>query len=368
MAKAKKTKAGTWRVLIYAGTGPDGKRHYKSFTGPTKAAAELAALKWSQTRPSAENMTLREAYSAYIESRDASCSESTLKEYERIMNTSTSPLMEKRIDEITLADVQKEFNALSRRYSPKTVRNRFGLFTGVMGQFRPDVKFHVKMPQKIKKQIYVPEESEILFIHQALVDQGSWLLIPFILGSQLGLRESEIAALTYMAFVRQKHRVIISEALVAGRNGQALKAPKSDAGYRELPCSDMVLEAIGTGKPDERIVKASAHYISTAWHRFMEKQPVTYFSFHKLRYFFCSRALLAGIPKPYVAYYMGHAGEEMVNRVYEYLFPSAKERFADALSRTALSGEPRKPRRFHARRRLPLQNATANATPLLGNP
>lgn len=44
MATAKQLPSGSWRCQVYAGTAPDGKRQYRSFTAYTKKEAEYAAL------------------------------------------------------------------------------------------------------------------------------------------------------------------------------------------------------------------------------------------------------------------------------------------------------------------------------------
>ena len=47
MPTAKKLPSGSWRVQVYSHRDGSGKRHYESFTAPTKKAAELQALEWS---------------------------------------------------------------------------------------------------------------------------------------------------------------------------------------------------------------------------------------------------------------------------------------------------------------------------------
>ena len=44
MATAKKLPSGSWRVQLYAGKTPDGKRRYLSFTANTKKEAEYQEL------------------------------------------------------------------------------------------------------------------------------------------------------------------------------------------------------------------------------------------------------------------------------------------------------------------------------------
>ena len=50
MAKAKKLKSGNWRVLVYEYTDEQKKRHYKSFTAPTKKEAEYMAADYALNR------------------------------------------------------------------------------------------------------------------------------------------------------------------------------------------------------------------------------------------------------------------------------------------------------------------------------
>jgi integrase len=294
-------------------------------------------------------MTLRQAYRAYILDREK-LSPSTLREYSRIAETSDSPLMGKKISDIRSGDLTREVKRLEKIYSPKSVRNRVGLFTAVMHEYAPEIPLHAKLPKKKNVEVYVPDEAVVVRLYNILLKRKSYvyLLRAFILASQCGLRASEISALFFDRINPETNRVHICAAMVQGIDGQHLKGPKSDAGDRWVPISQAALAVIGNGKPGERVVPLSAAYISTSWHRFITSTGEKPFSFHKLRHFFCSRALLVGVPKKYVAYFMGHSGEQMVDRIYEHVFPSARDAFADKLTETALFGP----------------NATANATPL----
>ena len=50
MAKAKKLPSGSWRARAYSYTDADGKKHYESFTAPTRAEAELKASEFMATK------------------------------------------------------------------------------------------------------------------------------------------------------------------------------------------------------------------------------------------------------------------------------------------------------------------------------
>lgn len=329
MATAKKTAAGTWKIQVYAGK-VNGKRQYIQFTRPSKREAELAALQWQGTRPDRAEMTLRDAYRRYVEDQDASLSQSTLREYHRIAERSTSPIMEKQIERITLADVKRTVNELTKKYALKTVKNRYGLFTAVMHTFCPDRSFRVKMRREPKKDVYVPEPETIDRLYQKA--KGKWIELPFLLASQCGFRASEIAGLKYDCIDHENNAIIVKRAVVASTDGYAEKEPKSYAGFRTIPCHPALIEAVGVGQPDEYVIPGgNRNHIPARWHEFIVETGETPFSFHKLRHYFASRALLAGIPKKYVAELMGHSSENMLNQVYEHTFKNARSEFASEL-------------------------------------
>ncbi len=50
--KAKnKLPSGSYRIQIFDYKDVDGKKHYKSFTAPTKAEAQFLAAQWKTTEP-----------------------------------------------------------------------------------------------------------------------------------------------------------------------------------------------------------------------------------------------------------------------------------------------------------------------------
>ena len=82
MPKAKKLPSGNWRVQLYTGK-VDGKRQYRSFTAPTKRAAECLAAEYAagkrMDRAQGSALTLKEAINAYIDLKSHILSPSTLR-------------------------------------------------------------------------------------------------------------------------------------------------------------------------------------------------------------------------------------------------------------------------------------------------
>ena len=90
MAKRKNSlPSGNFRVLALDYTDPDGKRHYKSFTAPTKKEAQMLADEWklSKKRNRAENISVRVAVQRYNDMKAAVLSPSTLRGYAGLLRT-----------------------------------------------------------------------------------------------------------------------------------------------------------------------------------------------------------------------------------------------------------------------------------------
>lgn len=330
MAKAKKLPSGSWRVLLFIGTDAAGKRMYESFTADTKSEAEFLAAEYKMKHPKEKRsrMTLGEAFDSYIESKSAVLSPSTLRSYKTIRRNYLKELMPKPIDSLSLNIIQKALNKEALKLSPKTMRNINGLLYPVFKAYRPDFILNVTLPQREKNEIYIPEEGTMKRL--TILAQGTNIELPLLLASQLGLRASEIAGLTYACIDYEIGEIHIKQALVysGSDNGNVMKTPKSYSGNRKVPCSKYILDKLGEGDPNELILKTTSNAITKRWMRFMKDSGEEYFNFHALRHYFCSMSLLLGAPKKYVAEIMGHASENMINRVYEHTFKEKKQEYA----------------------------------------
>ena len=87
MASAKKLPSGNWRVNLYIGKTPDGKRQYKSFTADTKKEAEFLAAQYNQNHidVNRSELPLRDAVERYIKSKENVLSPSTVRGYNNIL-------------------------------------------------------------------------------------------------------------------------------------------------------------------------------------------------------------------------------------------------------------------------------------------
>ena len=195
MATAKKMPSGNYRVRIYdKATGKQ-----KSFTAETKKEAEYLPNEWLTGRQKAvikHDITVGEAVRTYIDSKSNVLSASTIRGYEIVYRNGLTGIRDINIDDLTTMQLQYWINSNAKKYSPKTLRNQFGLVTAALRQKKVRLDFDdVTLKKKTKTEIEIPTEQEIGQILR-MVD-GTNIELPVTLALCLGLRQSEIAALDW---------------------------------------------------------------------------------------------------------------------------------------------------------------------------
>lgn len=339
----KQLPSGSYNVQIVTGKDEHGKRIVESFTDPSYATVMQWALDRRRTReeekthrPGSGSMTFGDALDAYIESKSAVLSPSTIRNYIGIRRNALESLMPLQLRKITQNDIQIAINKEALDHAPKTVRNYNALITSVFATFRPDFHPNTTLPKKEKKEIEIPTEEEIKKILEAAARTPHY--IPVILAACGGLRREEICALRWNDVNFKKNTLRIDSAMVVDKNNKIVeKSTKSYAGYRTIPMMPPVraaLEAAHTAAVglDDFIYHRSLHAISQAFPHILHRAGIRHFRFHDLRHYVVSIMLYLNIPKKYIADYVGHKDEAMINRVYGHIMKDKKSTFTDLLA------------------------------------
>lgn len=310
MARAKKLPSGSWRIRVPEGK-VDGKYRYKSFTAATKKDAEYAAAMWERDKkekPTA--LTVGEAIDRYIDARSAVLSPSTVCAYRKIRKNNLQSLMPLRISELTPEAVQRAVNVEAMNHSPKTVRNQYALLTASVAVYAPSVTLPVHLPPKVRTAVEIPTQAQMRAIMEDV--RGTRMELPVILAACMGLRRSEICALTPADYDGQT--LTISKAAVMGDDGAIhVKAPKSYAGARVLAVPDVAKAAL-EALPVEMTPGALTH----AWEVVAARHGLK-LRFHALRHYYASTLLSIGVPDKYAMERMGHATPTMLKQVYQHV-------------------------------------------------
>lgn len=328
MASAKKLPSGNWRVNLYIGNDANGKRQYKSFTAETKKEAEFLAAQYNafKKEQTDSKLTFRTAAERYIDSKRNVVSPSTIRGYVSILKNNAQDIMPMKICDITQECIQISINKLAMEHSAKTCRNVHGFISAVLGVYRPDFILHTTLPKKEHNDIYVPDNKETEEIRRLAT--GTVNEIPIFLASECGLRASEIAALKTENV--KSDCIEIKEAAVLDENNiEHIKQPKSFTSYRKIPITKEVSECLISKAIDGRICPRRAINICNNWDKFRDKHSINKkLNFHALRHHYASKCLLLGIPQKYIAELMGHSSTDMIEKVYQHIFPSAMEEYA----------------------------------------
>ena len=314
MAKAKKTPSGKWRCLVFNYTDEHGKRHYKSFTADTKKEAEYQASEFLLTETRGEityeNMTVGQAYDAYIKSKSAVLSPSTVAGYKRSRNNHFKKLMPIKLHNLTPQMVQAAINEMSADHAPKTVRNAHGLLHAVLKTYAPRLELNTRLPQRIKPQYIIPTTEDI----KKLLDTASAnARVPILLAAYGSLRRSEISALTPDDFT--DFGVNINKAAVFDSDKKLIiKTTKTTAGTRFVP---LPREIIAEARSWQRF-GATPNSITGYFIHARDKADLPKFSFHKLRHYWASELHAQGVPDQYICKVGGWESVDMLHKIYQH--------------------------------------------------
>ncbi len=336
----KQLPSGAWNTQVYSHTDADGKRHYESITDydynqVLLRAAQFKAEKRQEraVRP-ADRLTLQVAMETYIESKSAILSPSTVRSYRSIVRNYLRELRPMLVKDITREQVQVAINQEALSLSPKTVRNIHGFLVAVMQVHRPDFVLHTTLPQKQKPSIVIPTEEDIKRLFELTRDTE--LEVPVILAACCGMRRSEIAALTWERVDFKAGTITIDQALVLDDEREFVqKTTKTVAGTRVIRMIPYVAAALAKKKEAcadlGGYITIRPDLISNRFYNLIRKHKFPEYRFHDLRHYTVSVMLALNVPKKYIADYVGHETEAMIDQVYGHIMASKRTSVEDQL-------------------------------------
>ena len=330
MAKAKKFPSGQWRTLVYDYTDENGKRHYESFTAETKRESEYLAAEFAQNkdkRQKAAAMSLGEAMDNYISSKSNILSPSTIKEYKRMREKYYSELISIPVKKLSQDAIQLWVNRFSPKYSPKTVRNAYGLIEAVLKIYNPGFSLYVSLPQKIKPALYVPSDGDIKALLDYFTVKDKDMELAVYLAAFGTLRRSEICALE--ATDIYKDTLHICKAMVITPNLEwTIKTTKTESSDRYVKMPDFVIQKL----PDHgRIVNLNPSQITMRFNRAFQKLNIPSFRFHDLRHYAASIMHAIGVPDQYIMARGGWSSDRTLKSIYRGTIEDYQQQFTDRM-------------------------------------
>lgn len=370
MATAKKLPSGSWRCQVYSHSVPvfdkngspviDKKtkkqkmqRIYESFTSDDpskrgKAEAERQAAEFQERRESNAgrkktqngNITLKDAMKSYIEITTPVLSGTTTQGYDKDQYDSYSFLMDKKLKDITSADLQiavdfdtKRISKRSKKkrecISPKTVRNAYSFVRTVINYFYPGDEYDVKLP-KVPKKIkeLLPPETVLRIIHGTEIELPCLLAcwLSFSMSEIRGIRVRDISGgyLTLNQVVVDIHCTATTKE--CGKADPRLRRHKIP-GYIQL-----LIDRETAGKaPDDPLIDLTGHAVYMRWTRLLEQHNLPHMTFHDLRHLNASVMALLRIPDKYAQERGGWASDRVMKRVYTHTFSEERKKVDETI-------------------------------------
>lgn len=337
MASAKQLPSGSWRVQVYSGKGPDGKKQYLSFTRPTKKEAEYDALQYQlhykEISRDASAMTLDEAMERYIKSKDGILSPSTIRGYEMIRRNHLQSLMSLRLNRITPQMIQETINQETKPYikkgkarqsSPKTLKNIYGLLRAVMTEYHPALRLRATLPPQEPKEQTILEPEQIAVLLETI--RGNAIEIPILLALWLGMRASEICALAWDCVDLDNATVAIRKALVKDINNQWVeKGTKTAGSTRTVSLPGYIVELLrkardvaGGANATGRVIPFNSVDLYNRFRTILRHAGLPPIRLHDLRHTNASVMAALNVPDLYAQKRGGWSSGHVMKSVYQH--------------------------------------------------
>ena len=337
MAKAKQLPSGKWRTRVYSHTEiVDGKekRIYESFTANTKKESEYAAAKFALDKNAftKANITVEKAIQVYIDSKDKILSPATIRAYRLNAKNHLNGIKHLPVDRLTSVMVQAEINELAGKgLSPKTIRNIYGMLTAALKEAKPELTIKCLLPQKIKPEISIPTTEELM----ALIDAAEGdMKMAIKLSAFMGLRRSELCAITWEDIDLKNKKLKINKAKVMDSKGQyVIKGTKTTNSTRTLDIPQVVLADLQVieNKTGE-LLSIVPNRMFKRYETIVKKAGIKHCRFHDLRHYYASIMLALGVPDKYAMERMGHSTNNMLKTVYQHTFETKQAEITDRLN------------------------------------
>ena len=331
MVKITRLPSGSYRARVHIGGGK-----YKSITGKDKKEVQLQAAQLeAEVAITASSpisaMTLSEAIDGYIAQKQNVLSPSTVRGYRAVQRNATPELMQMQLREIDNETVQRAVNDFAKEHSPKYTRNAYGLISATLAAYMPDLRLKITLPQKQKHEIEIPTEEEMQKIFAFVKDTD--MELPIRLGACCGMRRSEILGLKWEDIDLDNGIIHISEALVLDENNKTVsKGTKSIAGTRTIRIYPFVKDILKkTPRENKYLVSLTGIQITKRFSKVLKDCEIRHYTFHALRHYLVSVMLSLNVPKSYIADYVGHETEHMIDAVYGHIMARKKTNVEDIL-------------------------------------
>lgn len=326
--KPRELPSGAWRCEIKV----NGERISVVDDDPAVAHAKVNAMRTGVVKKTKkDDITIKEAAERYLKAREKSLSPPTLRAYKINFEHHGKGLHNRKVMDVDEADLQDEILKLQvEELSVKTIKNIIGFYIAVITMYKPINHKKLNYGQRIKKEHAFLEEQEIIDLISAA--QGDEFEVPILLGLWLGLRRSEICALTWECVDFEHKTISIVATMLSDSENKysVVQRTKTESSRRTIKCPAYILEKLKQyqPKPEKRaglIFDFHPNSIYRAVKRVSEKAGVTFVGVHGLRHTNATVMATLNIVDKAALARGGWSSDKIFKDVYRHLFDSSVE-------------------------------------------
>ena len=313
MASARKLPSGNWRVFQLAYKDPDGKKHFKSFTAPTKRQAEQMAAEWkyAHTEKDTQSITFGEAIDKHIATLSVTGSPTTVAKYQSLKRNHLESISRVMLPNVDNRLIQDTMDACAVKLSPKTCKDVLGLITATMARFRPSYRVAVDLPKVQKVQRTIPTNEDVKRLMKYI--EGDPMEIAVLLAAFGPMRRGEICALDTADI--DGCRVHVHRNMVQTAGHVEIRQPKTVAGDRFIDYPQFVADKLA--QCEGRVFPHTPLSLGKRWAR-LRKELHLNFRFHDLRHYSASIQHALGVPDAYIMARGGWSDDRTLKDVYRH--------------------------------------------------
>ena len=243
--------------------------------------------------------------------------------------------------------VQKMVNdMLAKGLSPKNIRDTFNNINAAMKKavvlrYIPYNPCEGVVLPKLKK--YRAKVYDNQMIHTLLdTAMGTDMYLPVLLGVTVGLRRGEMLALRWDNIDFKTNTIKVRWNMVNGENGIIIKAPKSEAGIRDIKVGDEVMAELKKARTQYMSDMISNSDIfqnlnfvirqedgsplhpdsmTRKWLRFLKDNDLPHIRLHDLRHSNATALIQAGVNPRVVQQRLGHSDVNITLNTYTHVLP-----------------------------------------------
>lgn len=235
--------------------------------------------------------------------------------------------MNTKINAIDNYKLQIAINDDAKMHSEKTLRNAIGLVKTVINLYAPLKKIDVSLPAKEK---YEPETLTVQQIGTLInAVKGDEAELAILLALWLGLRASEIAALTWECYNSEERTFYIKQATVSDKDNKFIvKGTKTTNSKRKVSLPVYISEILDNTPHNSNkdfIIKMRTETAHRHLQRICKANGLPIIRLHDLRHVNASIMLLLGTPQKYTMERGGWSSSQTMEKIYQHTLQDEKK-------------------------------------------